>query len=96
MAQKYVDLRNMTKTPTKIAKMFIEKDLFCPKFAASEQAQITWYLIMIKKDIRQLMSIWRYSNLANLQDATRKREIEIEIQMREQWQAPIQLQSVSK
>ena len=36
LAQEYLDLRQGTKTAKKIIKMFIERVLFCPEFAASK------------------------------------------------------------
>ena len=49
LAHEYLDLRRGT---TEITKMFTERDMFCPKFAAFEQAHMTRYLSMIKTNIR--------------------------------------------
>ena len=38
LAQKYLDLRQGSEMVTEITKMFMERGMFCPKFAASEQA----------------------------------------------------------
>ena len=56
LVQEYLDLRQGTESVTEITKMFTEKALFCPKFVASEQAQMTQYLSMIKRDIQQFVS----------------------------------------
>ena len=41
LAQEYLDLRQGSKTMMKFTKMFTERAMFCPKFAAFEQAQMT-------------------------------------------------------
>ena len=46
----------MTESVTEITKMFKERAIFCPGFIASEQAQMTWYLSLIKTDIWQFVS----------------------------------------
>ena len=66
--------------------MFIERSMFYYEFTTSEQAQLTRYLCMLKMDIRQFVSTQRYGSLAELQDASRRREIKIETQVREQCQ----------
>ena len=43
---------------------------------------------MLKTDIRQFVSTQRCYTLLNLLDATRQRELEIELQLKEQRQAP--------
>ena len=50
---------------TEITRMFTERVMFCPEFA-SEQAQMTRYLRMLKADIRQFMSTQRYDTLLEL------------------------------
>ena len=62
-----------------ITKMFAERDMFFPVFATSEQAQMRWYLSMLKRDIRQFISTQRYGTLVLLQEATRRRVIEMEL-----------------
>ena len=57
--------------------------MFCPKFATLEKDQMTWYLSMLKTEIRQFVSTQRYGSLLNMQEATRQREIEIDLQMKE-------------
>ena len=47
-------------------------------------------------DIRQFVSTKRYSLLIGLQEAMRRREIEMELQMKELRQAPVQLQPAAK
>ena len=55
LAHEFLDLRQGTKLVTEITRMFIERAMFCIEFA-SEQAQMTHYLSMLKTDIRQFVS----------------------------------------
>ena len=73
LAQEYLDLGHRTETVTEITKMFTERDLFCPEFAASDQAQMTRYLSMLKTDTSQVVSTQRYGTLVELQEAMRRR-----------------------
>ena len=73
---------------TEITKMFTERAMFFPEFVASEQAQMTRYMSILKIDIRQIVSTQRYGLLVELQEAARRWEIEMELHTREQRQAP--------
>ena len=66
LAQEYLDLRKGSESVTEITKMFTKRDLFCPEFAASEQAQMTWYLRMLKTNIRQFVSTQHYGTLVEI------------------------------
>ena len=68
--------------------MFTEREMFCPEFA-SEQAQMTCYLGMLKTDILQFVATQRCDTLLELQEAARRRELEIELQLLEQRKAPL-------
>ena len=87
--QEYLKLRQGTKSMAEITKMFTERALLCPDFAASEQAQMTRYLSMIKTYIYQFVSTQRYATLMELQEALRMEEIEMELQAREWRQDPV-------
>ncbi|XP_052627235.1 zinc finger BED domain-containing protein RICESLEEPER 2-like [Lactuca sativa] len=56
--------------------MFTERALFCPEFAASEKAQMNWYMNMLKTDTRQHVSTQRYGSLIELQEATRQHSMD--------------------
>ena len=60
--------------------MFTERVMFFPEFA-SEQAQMTRYLSMLKTDIRQFVSTQRCDTFLELLEAARRREVEIELQL---------------
>ena len=48
-------MRQGTESVTEITHMFTEREMFCPEFS-SEQSQMTFYLSMIKTDIRQFVA----------------------------------------
>ena len=54
------------------------------------------YLSMLKGDIRQFVSAQRCETLLVLQEAAMRRELEVELQLRELRQAPMQSQSAPK
>ena len=70
-----------------ITRMFTEREMFFLEFP-SEQAQMTLYLNMLKIDIRQFVATQRCDILLELQEAARRCELEITLQLREQRQAP--------
>ena len=76
--------------------MFTDIGMFCPKFATSKQAQMTWYLSMLKTDIRQFVSTQRYGTIVELQEAVSRRKIKMELQVRKRRQALVQTQPVAK
>ena len=51
---------------------------------------MTHYLSMLKTDIRQFVSTQRCDTLLELQEAARRCELEIELQLQEQRQTPKQ------
>ena len=79
LAQEVLDFRQGTESVTNITKMFMERAMFLPKFAASEQGQMTQYLSRLTTDIRQFMSTQRYGSLVDFQEAVKRREIGMEI-----------------
>ena len=80
--QDYLDLWQGTESVMEITKMFTERALFCHEFVASEQAQMTQYLSMLKKEIHHLLSTQRYGTLVELHEAAKRWEIELEFQAR--------------
>ena len=95
LAYEFLGPRQGTESVTEITKMFTERAMFCPNFA-SKQDQMTRYLSMLYTDIRKFFSTQRYDSLLEMQEATRRHEIEIELQTREQRPAPTQSQPASK
>ena len=64
---------------TEITKMFTERSMFYLEFDTSKQAQMTRYLSMLKTEIGQFVSTQRYSSLLEMQEAARRRHIEIDL-----------------
>ena len=62
--------------------MFTERAMFFLKFSL-EQSQMTCYLSMLKTDTRQFVSTQWCDTLLELQEAARRRELKIELQLRE-------------
>ena len=82
LALEYLDLRQETESVTEITKIFTKRAMFCLDFAASEQAQMTRYLSMLKMDIRQFISTKHYGSLLELEETARRREIKMKLQSR--------------
>ncbi|XP_052626743.1 uncharacterized protein LOC128133384 [Lactuca sativa] len=70
LAQEFLELRKDQETVMDITRMFTERAMFCPKFA-SEQAQMTRYMSMLKTDICQFVATQRCDTLLELQEAAR-------------------------
>ena len=65
-----------------VTKMFTKRYMFCLEFV-SEKSQMTRYLSMLKTDVRQFVATQRCDTLLDLQEATRRRELELELQLKE-------------
>ena len=64
--------------------MFHETTLFCPEHASNGQARMSRYLSILRRDIREFVAKLSYRTFAKLQGNDRKREIELETQVREE------------
>ena len=82
--------------------MFHERALYFPEHVSSEQARMSRYLSILRRDIREFVSNSTYRTFAELQENARKREIELETQAREEAESqgrdrrPVQSQPVAK
>ena len=87
---------------TKFSRTFHERVLFCPEHMSTEQAHVSRYLSILRRDIREFMANSSYHTLAKLQTNARRREIELELQTREEEESrgqdkrPIQSQPATK
>lgn len=61
-----------------------------------KQIHMTQYLSIIKTDIREFVSRNHYKTLEELQDYSRRREIELEIQTKDKRQTPTPSHPVAK
>ncbi|XP_023771364.1 uncharacterized protein LOC111920019 [Lactuca sativa] len=82
--------------------MFHKRTLFFPKHVSIERARVSRYLSILRRDIQEFVAKSSYRTLAELQTNSRRREIELEIQTREEREhhgkerRPIQSQSATK
>ena len=84
MAHEFLSLKQKTKSVTKITMMFHERVLFCLEHMSIEQARMSRYLSILRRDIREFLTNSSYHTFAELQENARKREIELETQAREE------------
>ena len=78
MAQEFLSLKQKTETVTEITIMFHERALFCPGHVSTEQARVSRYLTILRRDIWEFVANSSYQTLAELHTNSRKREIELE------------------
>ena len=72
----------MGESVMEITKMFTQRALFYPEYAALEQVQITWYLSILKTEIREFVSTQQYCSFSEMQSFPQKRKIETDTQAR--------------
>ena len=84
LAQEFLTLKQGTESVTAITRMFHERAMFCPEHVSTEQARMSRYLSILRRDIREFAANSSYRTFAELQANARKREIELETQAREE------------
>ena len=82
--QEFLTLKQGIESVTVITRMFHEWALFCPEHVSSEQARMSQYLSVLRRDIQDFVANSSYRTFAELQANARKREIELETQAREE------------
>lgn len=80
MTYEFLALEQTTEMVCEIIAKFRERELFCPQYAASEEMRVTHYHNMLRKEIWEHVSISTHKTVSNLVEATRERELELEIQ----------------
>ena len=73
-------LKQGTESVTVITRMFHERALFFPEHVSTEQAHMSRYLSISRRDIYEFVANSTYRTFAELQENARKREIELETQ----------------
>ena len=102
LAQEFLSLKQKTENVTEITRMFHERTLFFPKHVSTEQACVSRYLSILRRDIWEFLANSSYRTLAELQTNARRRDIELELQTREEEESwgrdkrPVQLQPTMK
>lgn len=77
LAHEYLSLKQMIELVTEITKIFMERSLFYLENATPEQVHMSWYLIMLKKEIKEFVSTHPFCTLTELYSRAKRREIEL-------------------
>ncbi|KAL4582748.1 hypothetical protein LXL04_007307 [Taraxacum kok-saghyz] len=98
LAREFLTLEQTTESIPELNRKFNEMALFCPQYAADEGMKIARYTQMLRTDIREFVVAYPRSSLAELMDAARRREMEVEMQVqkRKATQALVRASSGSK
>ena len=54
LAQEFLSLMQKIDTVTEITRMLCERAMFSPEHVSLDQARVTWYLSILRKDIHKL------------------------------------------
>ena len=84
LVQEFLTLKQGTDSVIMITRKFPERAMFCPEQVSTEQARMSRYLGVLRRNIREFVSNSTYRTFAELQANARKREIELETQAREE------------
>ncbi|XP_042757760.2 uncharacterized protein LOC122197614 isoform X2 [Lactuca sativa] len=84
LAQEFLTLKQGTESVTAITRMFHERAMFCPENVSTEQARMSRYLSILRRDIHEFVANSSYRTFVERQTNARKREIELETQAREE------------
>ena len=79
LAQEFLSFNQKTETVTEISRMFHERALFCPEHMSTEQAHVSRYLSILRRDIREFIVNSLYRTLVELQTNSRRRETKLEL-----------------
>ena len=66
LAQEFLSLKQGTESVTVITRMFHERALFCPEHVSTEQARVSRYLSILRRDIMEFVENSSYRKLAEL------------------------------
>ena len=70
LAQEFLSLKQGTRSVTVITRIFHKRALFCPKHVSTEQACMSRYLSILRREIREFVANSTY--LAKIQENARK------------------------
>ena len=71
-------LKQGPESVTEIRWIFHERALFCPEHVSSEQACMSQYLSILRRDIQEFVAKSTYWTFAKLKENAQKKEIELE------------------
>jgi hypothetical protein len=81
LAREFLTMEQTTETIPELNRKFNEMALFCPQYAADEGMKMARYTQMLRTDIREFVVAYPRTSLAELMDAARRREMEVEMQV---------------
>lgn len=84
LIQEFLTLKQGTDSMAVITRKFHERAMFCPEQVSYEQARMSRYLSVLRRDILEFVANSTYQTFAELQKNARKREIELETQAMEE------------
>ena len=84
LAHEFLSLKQKKESVTEIMRMFHERAMLCPEHVSSNQACMRWNLIILRRDIREFVANSSYRTFFELQENSRRREIELETQVGEE------------
>ncbi|KAL4591583.1 hypothetical protein LXL04_004552 [Taraxacum kok-saghyz] len=82
LAREFLTLEQTTETIPELNRKFNEMAIFCPQYAADEGMKIARYTGMLRTNIREFVVAYPRTSLADLMEAARRREIELDTQVR--------------
>ena len=82
LAREFLTFEQTTETIPELNRKFNEMALFCPQYAANEEMKMARYMEMLRTNIREFIVASPCTTLAALMEAARRREIELETQIR--------------
>ncbi|KAL4574459.1 hypothetical protein LXL04_021291 [Taraxacum kok-saghyz] len=81
LAREFLTMEQTTESIPELNRKFNEMALFCPQYAADEGMKMARYTQMLRTDIREFVVAYPRTSLAELMDAARRREMEVEMQV---------------
>ena len=66
LAQEFLTLKQGTESVTVITRMFHERAMFCPEHVSIEQARMSRYLNILRRDIREFVTNSLYRTFSEL------------------------------
>ena len=80
MKKEFLELTQTSETVQEINTKFMEMSLFCPQYSATEEMKMFRYKDALRTEIREFICNAPYTSLANMMEAARRRELELENQ----------------
>ena len=82
LSREFLTLEQTTESIPELNRKFNEMALFCPQYAVDEGMKIARYTEMLRTNIREFVVAYPRTSLVDLMESARRREIEIDTQVR--------------